>query len=296
MDVPLRTGASRLIQDDHRRIQELYQAFLGAQVTGDGTDVAEEICKELEIHTWVEERLVYPALARAGGDPDLPRRLVREHLEARRLISRWRLAREKDGSHGAAAPFTGVMTAVQAHMAGEEQDALPLLARDPAADEDLGAALGRLRVKLKMFPPIQRRADLAVPAARAYRHWTRFEAFPQFLDSIREVRRLDEHRVQWRAEVGGRDLRWTAEIHEQVPDQRIAWRSLEGAEHAGSVSFRPLGPDTCRMLVEVVYEPQGLVEDLGALLGLVSQRIATELEHFRTYVEALQVGDPPGAV
>lgn len=40
------------------------------------------------------------------------------------------------------------------------------------------------------------------------------------------------------------------------------------------------------MLVEVCYEPQGLVEDLGALLGLVSQRVAAELEHFRRYIEA----------
>jgi hypothetical protein len=233
MDVPTKARASRLLLEDHRRIQYLYQNFIEAQVTGDGTDVAEEICKDLELHTWLEERLAYPALARAGCDPDLSGRLVREHGAARWLISQWRLAREADGSHGADAPFTRVMTAVQAHMVGEEQDALPLLARDPGADDDLGAALGRLQLKLKMFPPIQRCVDLAAPVAKAYRLWTRFEAFPVFLDSIREVRRLDDRHVQWRADVGGRDLRWTAEIHEQVPDQRIAWRSVEGAVHAG---------------------------------------------------------------
>jgi uncharacterized membrane protein len=171
-------------------------------------------------------------------------------------------------------------------MAAEEGEALPLLARGQAGDEDLGAALGRLKLKLKMFPPIQRCLDLAVPVARAYGHWIRFEDFPRFLDCIREVRRVDATRIHWRAEVGGRDLRWTAEIHEQVPDRRIAWRSVEGAEHAGSVTFRSLGPGASRMLVEVCYEPQGLVEDLGALLGLVSQRIAAGLEHFRAFAEA----------
>lgn len=285
MDVPAKLQASRLLREDHQKIQELYQDFIEAQVTGDGTDVAEELCMDLELHAWLEERLAYPALVRAGCDPDLPVRLARQHAEVRWLISQWRLAREADGSHGAGAPFTRVMTAVQAHMAGEEEEALPLLARDPGVDGDLGAALGRLRLKLKMFPPIQRCVDLAAPVAKAYRLWNRFEAFPVFLDSIREVRRLDDRHVQWRADVGGRDLTWTAEIQEQVPDQRIAWRSVEGAMHAGSVTFRPLGPSASRMLVEVCYEPQGLVEDLGALLGLVSQRIAAELEHFRAFVE-----------
>jgi uncharacterized membrane protein len=285
MEMGPKVKASRLLREDHQKVQELYQNFIEAQITSDGSEVAEEICKELEIHTWLEERLAGPALARAGG-ADLARQLALEHGEIRRLISQWRLARDPDGGRGAGVPFTQLMTVVQAHVEGEERQGLPALARDPSGDEDLGAALARLRLKLKMFPPFQRSVDLDVPVSSAYAQWTRYEEFPRFLDTIREVRRLDAGRVQWRAEVGGRELRWTAEIYEQVPDQRIAWRSVEGAVHAGSVSFRPLGPALTRMLVEVAYEPQGLVEDLGALLGLVSQRVAAELERFKAFVES----------
>jgi uncharacterized membrane protein len=88
-------------------------------------------------------------------------------------------------------------------------------------------------------------------------------------------------------EIAGKEFQWTAEIYEQIPDQRIAWSSVDGALNAGSASFRPLSSTSCRVLVEMSYEPQGLVEDLGAMLGVMSRRVANELEKFKEYVESI---------
>jgi uncharacterized membrane protein len=131
-----------------------------------------------------------------------------------------------------------------------------------------------------------RAIHLDVPVHVAYDQWTRFEDFPRFLENVKEVRQLDDQRVSWRVQIAGKEFQWTARIHEQVPDRRIAWASTEGALNAGSVSFRPLSADSCRMLVELAYEPAGLIEDVGAALGLVSRQMTIELQKFKDFVES----------
>jgi uncharacterized membrane protein len=72
---------------------------------------------------------------------------------------------------------------------------------------------------------IEKSIEVDVPVRTAYNQWTQFEAFPQFMEGVREVRQLDDKTLGWRAEIGGKDEEWVAEITEQVPDQRIAWRA-----------------------------------------------------------------------
>lgn len=53
------------------------------------------------------------------------------------------------------------------------------------------------------------------------------------------MRQLDDTHVHWHAEIWGKDKEWDAEIIEQVPDQRIAWKQFKdfienrGAETGG---------------------------------------------------------------
>ena len=131
-----------------------------------------------------------------------------------------------------------------------------------------------------------RAIHLDVPVHVAYNQWTQFEDFPRFLENVRDVRQLDDQRVFWRVQIAGKEFQWTARIYEQIPDQRIAWASTEGALNAGSVSFRPLTADSCRMLVELAYEPTGIIEDLGAALGLVSRQMTLELQKFKDFLES----------
>ena len=133
---------------------------------------------------------------------------------------------------------------------------------------------------------IERSIDLNVPVHMAYQQWSRFEEFPQFMEGVEEVRRLDAKRLHWVANIGGTRKEWDAQITEDVPDQRIAWRSEAGEFTAGVVTFQPLGADRTRMTVRFEYEPQGVKETVGDWLGLVSRRVENDLERFKAVVEA----------
>src|ERR671918_2106146 len=93
--------------------------------------------------------------------------------------------------------------------------------------------------------------EVNVPVRTAYNQWTQFEEFPHFMEGVEEVRQLDDKRLHWRAKIAGKTEEWDAEITEQTPDQRIAWRSTTGAENSGAVSFASLGPDRTRVTVRI---------------------------------------------
>ena len=76
--------------------------------------------------------------------------------------------------------------------------------------------------------PIDDTITVNVPVSRASNQWTQFEEFHLFMEGVKEVRQLDDKRLHWKAEIGGQTKEWDAEIFEQVPDQRIAWRSTGG--------------------------------------------------------------------
>ena len=87
---------------------------------------------------------------------------------------------------------------------------------------------------------------VAVPVRVAYNQWTQFEDFPKFMDGVKSVKQLDDRTLVWTASVAGKEKQWEAEITDQTPDTRIAWKSTEGAENAGAVLFNPVGTDRDR--------------------------------------------------
>jgi uncharacterized membrane protein len=131
------------------------------------------------------------------------------------------------------------------------------------------------------------------PVSIVYNQWTQFEDFPHFMDGVREVRQIDDSHVHWTVEMGGFVKTWEAEILEQIPDQHIIWQSSEGPHSTGQVTFEPLPDDATLVTLKMTYTPEGLVENLGALLGLVTARVARDLECFKEFVE--NRGTPPRA-
>ena len=54
-------------------------------------------------------------------------------------------------------------------------------------------------------------------------------------DVVEEVRQISDTQLHWVAKIAGAKREWDAEIIDQEPDQRIAWRSLDGAGNGGIV-------------------------------------------------------------
>ena len=125
-----------------------------------------------------------------------------------------------------------------------------------------------------------------VPVSRAYNQWTQFEEFHLFMEGVKEVTQLDDKRLHWKAEIGGQTKEWDAEIFEQIPDQRIAWRSTGGAKNSGRVNFTAVSETQTQVRLHLAYEPEGFTENLGDTLGLVAARVTGDLKRFKDFIEA----------
>lgn len=134
---------------------------------------------------------------------------------------------------------------------------------------------------------IEQSIDVDVPVRTAYNQWTQFEEFPKFMDGVVEVRQLSETRLLWRTGIGGVDESWEAEIDEQVPDMRIAWHSVTGAKNAGVVTFHRLSDTRTRVMLQMQYDPQGVLENVGDVLGAVKLRVKGDLQRFKEFIESL---------
>src|SRR5438552_13327971 len=125
---------------------------------------------------------------------------------------------------------------------------------------------------------VSKTIEVPVPIREAYNQWTQFESFPEFMEGVKEVRQLDDKRLHWRAEVGGKEEEWDAEITEQIPDTRIAWRSTSGRPNAGVVDFHRLSDDKTQVSLQLETEPEGLVETLGTKVGVLDRQVQGDLE------------------
>jgi len=132
---------------------------------------------------------------------------------------------------------------------------------------------------------IEKSVEVDAPLQAVYNQWTQFEEFPRFMQGVEEVRQLSDTRLFWKAEIWGKAAEWEAEIFEQVPDQRIAWRSVTGHPNAGAVSFQSLGEGRTRVTLTMSYEPLGALEKIADALGIVTARVEGDLQRFREFIE-----------
>ena len=128
--------------------------------------------------------------------------------------------------------------------------------------------------------------DVNVPLSTAYNQWTQFEEFPRFMEGVTSVTQTDDTHIHWVAEVGGAEREWDAEITEQHPDERVAWRATSGANNAGVVTFHRIDDDTTRVTLQMDVDPDGLVENLGTALGFLDRRVKGDLERFKEFIES----------
>lgn len=136
---------------------------------------------------------------------------------------------------------------------------------------------------------IERAVEVEVPASMAYNAWTQFELFPHFMEDVEEVRQKDERHLHWRAKVWGKTEEWDAEITEQIPDKRIAWKSEGGPTHSGVVTFHRLTDGRSRVMLQMEYEPEKVSEKVADALGILTRGVEGDLQRFKKFVE--QQGD-----
>ncbi len=133
--------------------------------------------------------------------------------------------------------------------------------------------------------------DVEVPVRTAYNQWTQFEEFPRFMEGVERIEQVDDTLTHWKISIGGVTREFDAKITEQHPDERVAWKSVDGTDHAGVVTFHRLDDSHTRVTLQLDTAPEGIVEQLGDKLGLVKRRAKGDMERFKEFIESRGVED-----
>jgi len=151
---------------------------------------------------------------------------------------------------------------------------------------DVVSLLLRISSTRRTMAEVEKSIEVDAPISTVYNQWTQFETFPEFMEGIESVKQLEDSKLHWTAKIAGKEKQWDAVITQQEPDSRVAWRAVDGADNAGDVQFETANEGRTRIKLHLVYEPEGVVENVGDALGVVSRRVEGDLERFKKFIES----------
>ena len=133
--------------------------------------------------------------------------------------------------------------------------------------------------------PIQRWTDVAVPVEKAYDAWTKFDQYPQFMHRVLNVKKKGDDKVQWQEKIWFSTREWEGEITDRRKNDRIAWKTTNGMSHKGVVTFHKIGDNLTRVMVDMEFEPTGMMEKMASGMRFVKRAVQSDLARFKAYVE-----------
>ncbi|MEU3574134.1 SRPBCC family protein [Kitasatospora sp. NPDC036755] len=133
---------------------------------------------------------------------------------------------------------------------------------------------------------VRESVDVDVPLGAVYNQWTLFEEFPRFMEGVDAVTQVDDRHNHWRTSIGGVTREFDTEIVDQLPDERIAWRTVDGeVRQQGVVTFQRLDDEHTRVNMAIDFRPEGIAERAGDALGVVDRRVKGDLRRFKDFIE-----------
>jgi uncharacterized membrane protein len=133
--------------------------------------------------------------------------------------------------------------------------------------------------------PIQRWTDVAVPVDAAYEAWTKFNEYPKFMHRVLNVREKDGDKISWQEKIWFSSRQWEGKITDRRKNDRIAWKTTSGMSHRGVVTFHKLDSNLTRVMVDMEFEPNGMLEKMASGLRFVKRAVQADLARFKAYVE-----------
>jgi uncharacterized membrane protein len=128
--------------------------------------------------------------------------------------------------------------------------------------------------------------DVNRPIEVVYNQWTQFESFPEFMEGVERIEQRDDTHLHWVIKVGGITREFDATVTEQHPEERVAWKSDSGPDHAGVVTFHRLDDEKTRVTTQMDVDPEGFVENVADKLGILKARVSGDLERFKKFIES----------
>ena len=133
--------------------------------------------------------------------------------------------------------------------------------------------------------PIQRWTDVALPIDQVYEEFTKFDQFPRFMHRVLNVEQKGRDKIGWSEKIWFSSRQWEGRVTERRKNDRIVWKTNSGMEHKGIVSFHKLADNLTRVMVDMEFEPNGMVEKMASGLRFVKRAVQADLARFKTYVE-----------
>jgi len=131
--------------------------------------------------------------------------------------------------------------------------------------------------------------DVDAPLEVTFNYFTDFEALPQFLYNVTEVRRLSENRFHWRGEISCTEIKeGEIEIEELIPSKLIRWRSVFGPRNSGILEFESPHFNKTSIMFFLIYEPEGEVEKEADAWGIYKVQVDLWLNDFKEFVHQRQ--------
>lgn len=127
--------------------------------------------------------------------------------------------------------------------------------------------------------------DVDRPIGVVYNQWTQFESFPHFMEGVERIDQRDDTHLHWVIKIAGVEREFDATITEQHPEERVAWKSDSGPDHAGVVTFHRLDDEKTRITAQMDVDPEGFVENVADKLGVLKARVSGDLERFKKFIE-----------
>ena len=132
--------------------------------------------------------------------------------------------------------------------------------------------------------PIQRWTDVAVPVEKAYQEWVNFNDYPKFMHRVLNVRREDD-KVKWEEKIWFSKRQWEGKITDRRKNDRIAWKTTNGTQHHGVVTFHKLDDNLTRVMVDMEFEPTGMMEKMASGMRFVKRAVQADLARFKAHCE-----------
>jgi uncharacterized membrane protein len=132
--------------------------------------------------------------------------------------------------------------------------------------------------------PIQRWTDVAAPVETVYERWTNFEEFPNFMHRVLSVEE-DGDTITWDEKIWFSSRHWEGEITDRRKNEMVAWKTTSGMAHAGVVTFHQLDKNLTRVMVDMDFVPQGMIEKMASGMRFVKRAVQADLARFKAYVE-----------
>jgi hypothetical protein len=133
--------------------------------------------------------------------------------------------------------------------------------------------------------PIQRWTDVALPIDQVYEEFTKFDQFPRFMHRVLNVEQKKPDKISWSEKIWFSSRQWEGRVTERRKNDRIVWTTKGGMSHKGIVSFHKLAPNLTRVMVDMEFEPNGMMEKMASGLRFVMRAVQADLARFKTYVE-----------